>query len=450
MRTPFRKSHGKITLVVYNHPHPCGGNCLYCFSTQGYTRSTTPNEDTELARSSDWDASKQLRQRFINYGLSSGVGLKCDIAVKGDSFGNHPPEYLRLYFKGIYDFLNQNHSGSLREAMQYQRIASDKCVSVKVETRPDHISEESCELFTELGVTTVELGVQSLDDEVLKRNKRGHNSEAVASATRMLRKRGFEVGYQVMVGLPGSSYEKDFKLLSTDLWTDDFSPDALKIYPCLLLNPSISKQKALLGLFSGHSWKPIKKEEYVELLFQSYPFIPSYVHINRIQRIIPTKKINAGVSVEIDRNIFSSISKCLWQRSVAQKSKNLNKDFSNFEIISYPQGEQRYCFEAISDSDIVLGYGRLDIYSQFAIIRDVRVLGNMLTVGADNTKKMDCQHIGIGSSLVNMMEKKAAEQGSKRIMVKPAFGAFSWFKKLNYDMFGKYYMYRKLSLTKRQ
>ncbi len=446
MRTPFRKSHGKITFVLYNHPSPCGSNCLFCFSVPGFTKSTTSNEDTMLARDCNWNGRRQLAQRYRIYNLQFGVGNKCDLAIKGDSFANHKPDYLKQYFKDVFDFLSGRASNSLKDAKLYQNNGADRCVSIKVETRPDQIDEEKCKLFIELGVTTVELGVQSLNDHILEINKRGHDSSSVRLATKLLRERGFEICYQVMVGLPSSTLDNDIEMLTEKLWTNCYSPDALKIYPCLLLKDTIANQKRLLQLYEKGKWQPLNNEQYKKLLFESFPHIPRYVHINKIQRIIDPKKIKVGVIDEIDRKLFSDVSKCLWQRSVAQMIKNLNENFQNYEIIDYKQGENRYCFEAIFSEDVVLGYGRLDILPpKEALIRDVRVLGNMLTVGEKNISKTVCQHIGIGTSLVKEMEKKSLLLGTKKIIVKPAFGVFGWFERLGYEEYNDYYMKKELT-----
>lgn len=444
MRTALRKSHGKITFVLYNKPHSCGGHCLYCFSVQGLTKSTTSNEDTELARICGWSGEVQISQRFLQYGLVRGIGNKCDLAVKGDSFASHDPDYLRQYMKEVYDFLNGTSSSSLKEAARLQRLGSDRCVTLKVETRPDHIDLTTCNLLVELGVTTVELGVQSLNDNILEINKRGHNVQAVINATRLLRTYGFEVCYQIMVGLPGSNRNEDGYILSDKLWQDEFGPDALKIYPCILLKKNAAHQKRLYELYLKGLWRPMGVKEYISLLNECYRYIPKYVHINRIQRIIPQEQIEAGPADEINRQIFSSTSKCLWQRSVAQNNIDLEGDFRNYKVIDYPQGGNRYCFEAVFADDIVLGYGRLDIFPRKALIRDIRVLGNMLPVGMKNNFKRGCQHIGIGTSIINAMEYKAKKENVKHIYVKPSFGSMVWFAKFGYCNIGNYYLCKKI------
>jgi elongator complex protein 3 len=433
-RTPFRKSHGKITLVLYNKHHWCGGKCLYCFVAEGFTRSTTRNEDTLLARDCDWDPVCQLGERFKRYGLVRGRGYKYDLAVKGDTFTTHPKEYLADFVRACHDFFNGGESSSLEESGRRQASAPDRCVTFKVETRPDCIDDEWCQFLMDLGVTTVEIGVQSLDDDVLEINRRGHGVEASALATRLLKQYGFEVVYQIMVGLPGSTPEKDRDLLAHQLWDEPFCPDAVKLYPCVLLRESVARHLGLADMVNTAHWTPMTTEEYIRLLQETYPRMPRYVHVNRIQRIFAPSKVAAGPADVIDRTMFDGLSRCLWQRSVAQKHHDLDADFSGYRVESYQQGHG-YCFEAVVDEDTAIGYGRLSIPADGdAIVRDVRTLGNMLPVGAQNTERIGTQHIGVGKALMRAMEATAESVGARRVRLRPAVGVRSYFERLGYSV----------------
>jgi elongator complex protein 3 len=444
MRTPFRKNHGKVTFVLYNKPHPCKGNCLFCFRTTGFTKSTTPNEDTLLAKNTSWNGRKQLAARFKNYSLKKDSGIKCDFALKGDSFASHSEDYLRNYTKELYDFLNGTESRTLKEAANLQKIAKDKCVTFKVETRPDQIDIKKCLFFMELGITTVEIGVQSLDDSILNYNHRGHTVKEVINATKLLRQFGFEVVFQMMVGLPGSNREIEKEIYTKTLWEENFSPDAIKLYPCLLLKEQYANHKKLRNIYSKGIWTPINDEDYISFLFEISPYIPRYVHINRIQRIISEEKIEAGIKHEINRKIFSSSINCLWQRSIANKLDKIDIFYPSYKIIYYLQGKDRYCFEVIFQNNIVLGYARFDlIKNNSSIIRDIRVLGNMLLVGEKN-KNTDCQHRGIGSALLKAIEAFALQKKVNYIYLRPSFGTSTWFLDRGFSYMNDSYMIKQV------
>lgn len=441
-RTPFRKSHGKVTLVLYNKPRWCGGKCLYCFVSRGFTRSTFGNEDTVLAQDRNWDPRCQMEERFNRYGLTRGLGYKYDIAMKGDTFTRHPMEYLATFVRACYDFLNDEGSPSLEEATLRQACAPDRCVTFKVETRPDCIDDRWCQFLMELGVTTVEIGVQSLDDDVLEINRRGHGVEASIRATHLLKQYGFEVVYQMMVGLPGSTPDKDHDILAHRLWMEPFCPDAIKLYPCVLLREDVAHHLGLAGMLRTHRWTPMTTEEYIRLLREVYPSMPRYVHVNRIQRIFEPSNVAAGPADVIDRTIFNGISRCMWQRSVAQRRQNLDTDFSGYRVESYQQGHG-YCFEAVVDDDTVIGYARLSISADGdAIIRDIRTLGNMLPVGVLNSNRIGTQHIGVGKDLMKAMEATAESVGAHRVRLRPGVGVRSYFERLGYSAGGGRYLER--------
>lgn len=432
-RTPLRDSHGKITLVMYNEPTWCGGKCSYCFVATGggFTRSTSKNEDTSLARNCNWDARCQIEGRFREYGIAGKRGLKCSLAVKGDSFTTHSMDYLELFTKGALDFLNADVADSLADALAMQADAPNRCVTYNVETRPDYINEEWCDRLARLGVTTVELGVQSLDEGILAANRRGHDVECIARATSLLRDAGFDITYQVMVGLPASTVEDDLTMLASTLWRDEFCPDALKIYPCILLRREVARHIGLEAWFNDGRWVPYNTDRYIGLLREAYPDMPRFAHVNRIQRIFEPDKIAAGPAQVIDRHIFDDVSRCLWQRSVAQRKDRLNDDFTDFRVVETAQGRD-LCFEAVLNDDTVIGYARLGgLRGNDAVIRDVRALGNMVAVGVSANGR-GAQHIGVGSKLIEAMERAARRLGCKKIVVRPAPGTRRYFERRGY------------------
>jgi len=440
-RTDFRISHGKITLVFYNKPAFCGGTCVYCIHEAGFTKSTVSNEDTLLAKNCSWDPTCQIDTRFQQYQIPAIYGYKYGLAVKGDSFTNHDPDYLRWYFKALYDYLNGHVSENLEEARFLQQDAFSRCVGVQAETRPDQITEEWCAIMLQLGVTTVELGVQCLDDEVLHINRRGHGLDEVRKATQLLREHGFEVGYHMMVGMVGSSDEIDYEVLSQRLWEPDFSPDCMKIYPCILLK-NLKLQRQLARYANSTRWTPLTDERYVDLLTMAYPHIPPTVHVNRIQRMMPPEEILLGPKNTIDRLQFNGISRCLWQRSVAQTDYPLDGDFWDYRVQSSLHGTG-YCIEAtLQDGAVLVGYGRLNVIGGTnGLIRDLRVLGNMVPVGVRN--HIGPQHIGIGKTMLQEMERLARQNGCTTLTVHPPVGTPRYFESLGFKPKGNYY-YQKL------
>jgi elongator complex protein 3 len=441
-RTGLHMNHGKITLVFYNKPKPCGGTCRFCILDPGFTKSTVRNDDTLMARNCSWDPTCQMNARFDQYSLRKGYGFKYGLAVKGDSFTNHDKEYMRGYFKALYDYLNGSVSDNLADARDRQRTAPDRCVWTQVETRPDQITDEWCDTLLELGANTVELGVQCLDDEVLKVNRRGHGIDAVLHATELLRARGFEVGYHMMVGLPGSSDELDYDVLTQRLWRSEFSPDCLKIYPCILMK-NHRLQPQLVRLLNQGAWNPMTDERYLELLSAVFPRLPSTVHVNRIQRLMPESDVDLGPGKVIDRGIFDGISHCLWQRSAA-RTLGVTDDPRDFAVASSRHGPG-FCVEAtLRDGAIVLGYGRLNVMDRHVgMIRDLRVLGDMVPVGEAPVNRL--QHRGIGKAMLQEIERLAISNGCSSLQVHSAPGSMDYFLGLGFQPASPYYLVKGLA-----
>ena len=246
----------------------------------------------------------------------------------------------------------------------------------------------------------------------------------------------------MMVGLPGSSFELDLEVLTERLWRREFFPDCMKIYPCILLrNQRLQPQ---LSRYAGRTpWESLTDERYGDLLRAAYPHIPPTVHINRIQRLMPPADVERGPRVPIDRSTFDDVSRCLWQRSLAQTDHPLDGDFPDVRVRSVPHGTSD-CIEATVRGDrVVIGYGRLSPVDGVGLIRDLRVLGTMTPVGAAPTGP---QHRGIGRAMLREMEACAAKRGCRWLEVRPPAGSVAYFEKVGFIPSGAYRLRRPIAV----
>ena len=395
------------------------------------TRSTIPNEDTLLAYDTQWSSAQQLINRCRDAGVKMHTGNKFELRIKGNSFTNYPFAYLENFIKEVYDLLNRKPSKTFQEAFEAQLHAKDKVVQIVVETRPDQITHEWCQQMLKWGVRTVEIGVQSLNESVLLANTRGHDVQCVRDASHLIRKYGFELGFQVMLGLYQSNQKLDAQMLTNDLWQECFYPDSLKVYPCLLL-PDRQAQIPLYSLYDKKQWKPIEQRQYDEFLKSVLPFIPKDVHVNRWQRIFREDEVAYGPKRIINRRVeHKGLSQCMWQRSV-QNSLIPHDNVDECQITTYRHGNE-VCVQAVDSNDIIFGYARLRLDGQSAYIRDLRVLGNPLSVGQRPTaQQLDIQHQGVGKKMVKSMEQYAKQNGALNIVVNSSAGCVGYFRKLGY------------------
>lgn len=135
------------------------------------------------------------------------------------------------FFGGSFTMIEKSYMISLLEAA-YEYIQKGIFKGIRISTRPDGISREICEILKKYGVTSVELGAQSLDDRVLMFNERGHTAKQVCDACLLLKEYGFEVGLQMMTGLYGS---EDADSIETAEKIVALAPDTVRIYPTVVI-----------------------------------------------------------------------------------------------------------------------------------------------------------------------------------------------------------------------
>jgi len=195
-----------------------------------------------------------------------------------------------------FDVLNTpeiHFSSSLEEAIENNQTAKHRIIGLTIETRPDLVTHKNCQSRRELGVTRVEMGVQSSDDEILEMNKRGHGIQKVKEAMHLMRQYGFKISLHLMPGLYGSTVAKDIQTFA-DVFSDPyFKPDELKVYPT-----SVIPDTELYTLYQQGKYTPITSEEILQIIREIFQhIIPPYTRIKRLIRDIPATEIAAGSSI---------------------------------------------------------------------------------------------------------------------------------------------------------
>ena len=292
----------------------------------------------------------------------------------------------------------------------------------------------------------VELGVQSIYDDILKKNLRGHGVKETISATKLLKDAGFKVLYQMMPNLYGSSSARDLKMFKT-LFTDSrFQPDLLKIYPCALL-----KSAPLFHVWRKGGYRPYAEKQLISLVRAIKKTVPYYVRIQRIARDIPSKSIAAGpAKISNLRQLVGGHCKCIRCREVKG---------------NYDPKEKLYLFrqnyQASSGQEIFLSFenkNRSKLYSLLrfritsqntAIIREIHTYGQLQPIAQDQdvggfASNISPQHKGLGKKLIAEAEKISRREFKvKKIAVISGVGARRYYRKLEYKL-EKTYMVKNL------
>jgi len=423
-------------------PFPCPGKCVYCPSSAEAPKSYTAESPAVLrARKCDFDAKKQVELRL---GTLADMGHpldKVELIVMGGTFLAYPVEYQYQFIKDCYDALNGIPSASLEEAKKLNETAEHRCVGLCIETRPDFCGEGEIKRMLDFGTTRVELGVQTLDDDIHRLTKRGHGVSAVVSATRVLRDHGFKVYYHWMPGLPGSSPEHDLEL-SQELFGDEhFRPDGLKLYPTLVVVGS-----ELDAWYQENRYRPYSDGEMIDLLVEIKSLIPKYVRIARLMRDIPNKFIVAGSkdlslrgTIRKRMNELGIECKCIRCREYGHRLRDgWSVDEPHLTRLDYDAYGGKEVFLSFEDANETLfGLLRLRINSGKAFVRELHVFGPEVPLG--ERQNAAAQHCGLGEKLLREAEQITREEFRiASLEILSGVGAREYYRSFGYSLEGAY------------
>jgi elongator complex protein 3 len=448
MKKASRTISGVTPVAVMAKPFPCPGKCVYCPTSPEAPKSYTIESPAVLrARSCGFDAKKQVEIRLKTLAEMGHARDKVELIIMGGTFLSYPQDYQYRFIKDCYDALNGIHSGSLEEARELNENAEHRCVGLCIETRPDFCGEEEIRSMLDFGTTRVELGVQTLDDDVHKLTKRGHGVAEVIFATKLLRDYGFKVYYHWMPGLPGSTPEHDLEL-SRQLFEDErFRPDGLKLYPTLVVRGS-----ELENWYKDNRYRPYKEEEMIDLLIAIKTLIPKYVRIPRLMRDIPSKFIIAGSR---DLALRGTIRKkmgqaglhcsCIRCREYGHRLRDgwaIGEPFlTRIDYETCGGREVHLSYE--DENETLFGLLRLRINGEKALVRELHIFGSEVPLG--RRLERAAQHHGHGEKLLREAERIAGKEFKvDSLSVLSGVGAREYYRWLGYGLEGAY-MVKKLS-----
>ncbi|MBI4772314.1 MAG: radical SAM protein [Chloroflexi bacterium] len=287
---PVRTLSGVTTVTALTKPYPCPGKCIFCPTDVRMPKSYLHDEPGAMrAEQHAFDPYEQTRSRIQsleNVGHPTG---KIELLILGGTWSSYRRDYQAWFVQRCLDARNRRPSASLAEAQAWNRTALHRNVGLCIETRPDHVDPAEIAWLRSLGVTRVQIGVQSLDDRILALNQRGHDAACTRAALRLLRAAGFKLLTHWMPNLLGATPPDDAED-GLRLWSDpDIRPDELKIYPCSLL-----ANAELVEHWQRGEYQPYTHQQLVELIAGLKPHVQPYTRINRVVRDIPAGNVVAG------------------------------------------------------------------------------------------------------------------------------------------------------------
>jgi elongator complex protein 3 (tRNA carboxymethyluridine synthase) len=454
MVKPTKTASGVAVIAVMPKPYECPhGKCTYCpggieFNTPLSYTGTEPA--TMAAQRLSYNPYQQVRGKMEQLQSRGHDTGKTEIVIVGGTFPFMPADYQKEFAKSCYDALNGMKSPSLEQAITTNETADNRCVGFTVETKPDYCKEPHVNLMLELGVTRVEIGVQSLRNNVYKLVNRGHTLDDVVDAFRIARDSGYKIVAHMMPGLPGSSPEKDVEDFSRLFEDDAFKPDMLKIYPTLVLRHT--------GLFKMHEsgkYQAYSDDDLVRVIVEAKKVVPEWIRIMRVQREIESKDIVAGpksgnLRQIVVQNLRQQGHKC---RCIRCREAGLQRRYPAEDEVtlrradySASKGNEIFLSYESRDGETVLGFLRLRIVGRphrvelagSAIVRELHIYGQAVNVGSKEVNE-SYQHRGYGAKLLMEAERIAKDEaGVEKIAVISAVGTRQYYRKLGYRQDGPY------------
>ncbi len=450
-KKPTRTISGVAVVAAMTSPERCPhGKCIFC---PGGVENNSPQSYTGFepaalrGRYNAYDPYNEVFNRIKQLELIGHDTSKIDLIVMGGTFTARDYEYQGSFVKGCLDAMNGSISGTLYDAVRKNETAKHRCIGLTVETKPDWYFEKEIDDSLSYVTTKVELGVQNIDDRILKINNRGHDVNDIARSTRLARDAGLKIVYHIMPGLYGSTFEDDIR--SFDLMINDerFKPDMLKIYPTL-----VTKGTGLYRLWKDGKYIPYTTDEVVNLLTEFMKKMPPWIRVQRIQRDIPVNLIEAGVKRSdirdmVDKKLRSGGSdvKEIRFREIGHFSRSFG-DFMINDVEYRAGGGIEHFISADTSDGKLIGFVRLRKPSEFAhrqelsgsaIIRELKVFGSEVPIGTKSATEW--QHRGFGTMLVSEAERITGEKlGSQRLLVISGIGVREYFRKLGYFDLGPY------------
>lgn len=217
------KKHAIIPIFIPHLGCPC--QCVFC-NQQKITARTKAVSTDEV---------RETVERYLST-LADLDPSEIEIAFYGGSFTAIPIDAQIAYLEVANEYIDQGRVSSLH-----------------ISTRPDCIDEGILSNLKRYNVSTIELGVQSFSDEVLRLSKRGHDSDTARKAARLIKERGFKLGIQLMIGLPGDSLES---CIYSARETVALFPELARLYPTLVIDGT-----ELYDMYEDGSYEALSKEE---------------------------------------------------------------------------------------------------------------------------------------------------------------------------------------------
>uniref|UniRef100_A0A1A8PV00 Elongator complex protein 3 n=2 Tax=Nothobranchius TaxID=28779 RepID=A0A1A8PV00_9TELE len=462
---PIRTASGIAVVAVMCKPHRCphisftGNICVYCpggpdsdfeYSTQSYTGYEPTSMRAIRAR---YDPYLQTRHRVEQLKQLGHSVDKVEFIVMGGTFMALPEEYRDFFIRNLHDALSGHTSNNVAEAVRYSERSNTKCVGITIETRPDYCLKRHLSDMLNYGSTRLEIGVQSVYEDVARDTNRGHTVRAVCESFHLAKDAGFKVVAHMMPDLPNVGMERDVEQFIEFFENPAFRPDGLKLYPTLVIRGT-----GLYELWKTGRYKSYTPSALVDLVARILALVPPWTRVYRVQRDIPMPLVSSGVEHGNLRELALARMKDMGTECRDVRTREVGIQEIHHKVRPYQVelirrdyvangGWETFLSYEDPEQDILIGLLRLrrcspqsfrpELKGSVSIVRELHVYGSVVPVSSRDPSKF--QHQGFGMMLMEEAERISRdEHGSRRLAVISGVGTRNYYRKLGYELDGPY------------
>ncbi|EDQ86036.1 uncharacterized protein MONBRDRAFT_38587 [Monosiga brevicollis MX1] len=456
----------KIAVVaVMCKPHRCphiamtGNICVYCpggpdsdfeYSTQSYTGYEPTSMRAIRARYNPYLQTRHRVEQLKSLGHSVD---KVEFIVMGGTFMALDAEYRDYFIRNLHDALSGHTSNNVKEAVEYSERSRTKCIGITIETRPDYCLRPHLNSMLEYGCTRLEIGVQSVFEDVARDTNRGHTVKAVSESFHGAKDTGFKVVAHMMPDLPNMGLERDVAQFVEFFENPAFRADGLKLYPTLVIRGT-----GLYELWKTGRYKSYPPSVLVDLVAQILALVPPWTRVYRVQRDIPMPLVSSGVEHgNLREHALARMqelgTKCRDVRTREVGIQEIHHRVRPFEVELIRRdyyangGWETFLAYEDPEQDILIGLLRLrkcsdqtyrpELKDGCSIVRELHVYGSVVPVQSRDPGKF--QHQGFGTLLMEEAARIAkSEHGSRKLAVISGVGTRDYYRKLGYELEGPY------------
>ncbi|KAM6279860.1 elongator complex protein 3 [Porphyrio hochstetteri] len=466
---PIRTASGIAVVAVMCKPHRCphinftGNICVYCpggpdsdfeYSTQSYTGYEPTSMRAIRAR---YDPYLQTRHRVEQLKQLGHSVDKVEFIVMGGTFMALPEDYRDYFIRNLHDALSGHTSNNVAEAVRYSERSLTKCIGITIETRPDYCLKRHLSDMLSYGCTRLEIGVQSVYEDVARDTNRGHTVKAVCESFHLAKDAGFKVVAHMMPDLPNMGLERDMDQFVEFFENPAFRPDGMKLYPTLVIRGT-----GLYELWKTGRYKSYPPSTLVDLVARILALVPPWTRVYRVQRDIPMPLVSSGVEHGNLRELALARMKDLGTQCRDVRTREVGIQEIHHKVRPYQielvrrdyvanGGWETFLSYEDPEQDILVGLLRLrkcseesfrpELKGGVSIVRELHVYGSVVPVSSRDPSKF--QHQGFGMLLMEEAERIAKEEhGSWKIAVISGVGTRNYYRKIGYELEGPYMVKR--------